>query len=335
MLFALRSRKHFNLIFMSNKNWLRYGVLFSGLYLFLFLVIFASLTFCSFQAKASKLDGGGCLPFGVLFGLAEFPGSLITQPLYMNAIEKDCKIVDNFDEIKKQMDEQKPGTVISIESKSDIVCNKQGNAVKNYHNLVAIFISALFYFLLGVIFGMAIKSGSKKTILSFAVIFAGILLVMLFVAQYSQLYFMRREALKESEQNAVEKIQESPIQNIPQLSTKAVDNNLEVSVSQILICYKGAIDCGADISKNEALKIAESIKKSASRDNFKDLISRYGKEKYANHSSNIGYFKSGEMVGNFEAAAFAAKVGEVVGPIETEYGYHIIYKDGERKINIR
>ena len=32
----------------------------------------------------------------------------------------------------------------------------------------------------------------------------------------------------------------------------------------------------------------------------------------------------------FEQAAFAAKVGEIVGPIKTQYGYHII-KVTERK----
>ncbi|MDL2311206.1 peptidyl-prolyl cis-trans isomerase, partial [Peptostreptococcaceae bacterium OttesenSCG-928-C18] len=42
---------------------------------------------------------------------------------------------------------------------------------------------------------------------------------------------------------------------------------------------------------------------------------------------SLGQFARGQMVPEFEEAAFAANVGELVGPIKTQFGYHIIKVD--------
>ena len=45
---------------------------------------------------------------------------------------------------------------------------------------------------------------------------------------------------------------------------------------------------------------------------------------------SLGWFGRGMMVPEFDKAAFEMKKGEVSGIVTTEFGYHIIYKAGER-----
>ncbi|AUT44749.1 peptidylprolyl isomerase [Achromobacter sp. Marseille-Q0513] len=39
---------------------------------------------------------------------------------------------------------------------------------------------------------------------------------------------------------------------------------------------------------------------------------------------NLGTFGRGEMVKEFDAVVFSAPVGEVQGPVKTQFGYHLV-----------
>jgi len=52
-------------------------------------------------------------------------------------------------------------------------------------------------------------------------------------------------------------------------------------------------------------------------------------------AADLGYIERGSYVREFEAAAFAASVGEVVGPVKTRYGYHVIKVYARRPAGVR
>lgn len=60
-------------------------------------------------------------------------------------------------------------------------------------------------------------------------------------------------------------------------------------------------------------------------ENFSELAKKYSTEPGANQSGgDLGWFGKGRMVKEFESAAMNGKVGQIVGPIKTQFGYHII-----------
>lgn len=39
---------------------------------------------------------------------------------------------------------------------------------------------------------------------------------------------------------------------------------------------------------------------------------------------DLGEFGPGQMVKEFDTAVFSAEIGQVVGPVQTQFGYHLI-----------
>jgi foldase protein PrsA len=78
--------------------------------------------------------------------------------------------------------------------------------------------------------------------------------------------------------------------------------------------------------KKELRKKAEDIHKKAKRgDDFSQLASEYSDDPGSKtKGGELGYFPRGNMVPEFENAAFNLKPGDISDVIETPYGYHII-----------
>lgn len=86
------------------------------------------------------------------------------------------------------------------------------------------------------------------------------------------------------------------------------------------------IEFGSD--KAAALKKAEDLLAQAKADPAK--FAELARDNSADTGSaaaggDLSFFGKGMMTKPFEDAVFAAKKGDIVGPVETEFGYHIIY----------
>lgn len=81
-------------------------------------------------------------------------------------------------------------------------------------------------------------------------------------------------------------------------------------------------------AQEKALEKINEIYALATAENadFDALIKEYGQDPGMTHYTDGYVFTYGEMVPEFEAAAFMLKTNEISAPVKTSYGYHIIQK---------
>lgn len=110
----------------------------------------------------------------------------------------------------------------------------------------------------------------------------------------------------------------------------------DIKVSHILISPDTTDDMTED-EKTEALNKAKKeaediIAKLKKGEKFADLAKKYSDDSSnASKGGDLGWISTGDMVEEFDAAAFALKKGTyTTSPVKTTYGYHVIYKEDEK-----
>ncbi|MFH1790022.1 MAG: peptidylprolyl isomerase [bacterium] len=84
---------------------------------------------------------------------------------------------------------------------------------------------------------------------------------------------------------------------------------------------------------NIAAKVLQDIQSGAS---FASSAQKYGQDGTAPAGGDLGWFKKGDMVPEFEVVAFALKKDEIASqPIQTQYGYHIIKLTDSKKEKVQ
>ncbi len=106
----------------------------------------------------------------------------------------------------------------------------------------------------------------------------------------------------------------------------------EVKASHLLICHNEIeTACDSGLSKNEAYEKIKEIKERATPDNFTSLVRENTTEPGgAEREGDLGWFSKGMMVAPFEDTVFPQEVGTISYVVETQFGYHLIYKEDER-----
>jgi len=105
-----------------------------------------------------------------------------------------------------------------------------------------------------------------------------------------------------------------------ELITQVSDDELmEIRASHILARVSGSNEAAAKE------KIEKAMAELRAGKDFAEVAKAYSEDTgSAQNGGDLGFFARGAMVKEFEDAAFSAKVGELVGPIKSQYGYHII-----------
>lgn len=76
-------------------------------------------------------------------------------------------------------------------------------------------------------------------------------------------------------------------------------------------------------TKEEAAQLKEKIV--AGEMKFEDAAAQYSKCPSGARGGDLGYFGRGMMVKEFEIPSFNEPVGTVTDPIQTQFGWHLIY----------
>ena len=84
----------------------------------------------------------------------------------------------------------------------------------------------------------------------------------------------------------------------------------EVRASHILVKTEG-----------EALNLLSQME---TEREFSDLARAYSECPSGKKGGDLGFFSRGQMVREFEEAAFSSEPGQITGPVKTQFGYHLI-----------
>lgn len=106
----------------------------------------------------------------------------------------------------------------------------------------------------------------------------------------------------------------------------------EISAKHILIQTKDSANSNSNRTNEEALELVEEIAKKINEDNFEEIAREYSEGPSASRGGDLGWFGKGQMVKEFEDAAFALDKGEIAYPVKTQFGYHIIKLEDKRVI---
>ncbi|MBN6205091.1 peptidylprolyl isomerase [Ralstonia pickettii] len=118
------------------------------------------------------------------------------------------------------------------------------------------------------------------------------------------------------------------------LQEQALAEDIEVTDEEIQQRYdrsKVEIDAQHILVADE--ETANEVKsKLDDGEDFGELAAEYSMDGSAQSEGNLGYFSAGDMVAEFEDAAYGMEVGDISDPVQSEHGFHIIKVNDKRDV---
>jgi len=149
-------------------------------------------------------------------------------------------------------------------------------------------------------------------------------------SEYTDLFTLAQTA---SQGTVIDRVIERPHSYDVVKVEEVKDAGVEVNAHHMLISFAGAEGGFSTSTKEEARQRIEDIRKQATDKNFDELVKKYSQEPGAIDSAgDLGWFAKDAMVEEFEKVVFPQAVGTISEVVETKFGYHLIWKIGERPI---
>ncbi|MFA6131636.1 MAG: protein translocase subunit SecD [Patescibacteria group bacterium] len=109
----------------------------------------------------------------------------------------------------------------------------------------------------------------------------------------------------------------------------------KMQLSHILICFEGKTSCANPIPAIEANQKLIALKDGLTAENFSEKAKEFSTDLgSASDGGYLGWIEPGQTVAAFELAALNTPVGGISEVVETEFGYHIIYKKAQEPITV-
>ncbi len=113
------------------------------------------------------------------------------------------------------------------------------------------------------------------------------------------------------------------------LAQKAATEGVDVSDEKLKTFYEENQNLFTELEASHILvddeETAKEVKEKLNDGgDFAELAKEYSKDGSAQNGGDLGIFKKGDMVAEFEEAAFALKEGEVSDIVQSQFGFHII-----------
>jgi parvulin-like peptidyl-prolyl isomerase len=145
----------------------------------------------------------------------------------------------------------------------------------------------------------------------------------------SQLELMRANLVANAQLSRMEKAITVPDADLQKLYNDKKNEYEQVTARHILVAFKGspAAQPGKpELTEEQAKAKAEDLRKQlVGGANFEELAKKESDDLGSgSRGGELGAFSRGQMVPEFEKAAFEGKVGDVVPVVRTQYGFHVI-----------